>query len=128
MTMEEELKCPVCQELLIEATALNCAHSFCSYCLQEWKKTREICPVCRERIVSESRSLAVDSYIDRMVVHLSHEMRQRREDNQAFREEQKQQQQQDQPPPGVVEEDDDDEDEDDDDDDDDRLWIVFRRI
>ena len=33
-TMEEELKCSICSELLIEATSLNCSHSFCAYCIK----------------------------------------------------------------------------------------------
>merc|ERR1712087_899353 len=88
-TMEEELTCMICQELLIEATNLNCAHTFCSFCLQEWKKTREICPYCSEKINSESRCLAVDSYIDRVVVHLGNGISQGREAERTLREEQK---------------------------------------
>ena len=33
-TMEEELQCSICTELLIEATSLNCSHSFCAFCLK----------------------------------------------------------------------------------------------
>ena len=36
-TMEQELQCAICTELLIEATALNCSHSFCHYCIKVCK-------------------------------------------------------------------------------------------
>jgi len=98
-TMEEELQCSICTELLIEATSLNCSHSFCAFCLKEWKKNKNECPVCRARITTETRSLVLDSYIDKMVVHLSDDMRERRQENQKFREEQKQGMHQ--PQPGV---------------------------
>ena len=38
----------------------------------------------------ETRALALDSYIDKMVLHLSEEMQERREENRKFRNEQKQ--------------------------------------
>jgi len=113
-TMEDELKCSICTELLIEATNLNCSHSFCAYCIQEWKKTKNECPVCRTRITSEERVLALDSYIDKMVVHLSDDMKQRREENRKFREEQKQGMHR--PQPSTIHGDDSDDSDDEDDD------------
>jgi len=89
-TMEEELQCAICTELFIEATALNCAHSFCQYCIKEWRKNKNECPVCRVRITTETRALVLDSYIDKMVQHLSEEMKERRNENVTFRESQKQ--------------------------------------
>merc|ERR1719228_1112375 len=117
--MEQELQCAICTELLIEATALNCSHSFCHYCIKEWRKQKQECPVCRKRITTETRALVLDSYIDRMVQHLSDEMKERRKQNVEFRDDQKQGKTQPQPstsgatPIVIPDEDDGDEDDDD---------------
>ena len=41
-------------------------------------ETKKICPVCRAPITSHIRSIALDSYIDKMVEHLSDEMKENR--------------------------------------------------
>ncbi|XP_027134746.1 nuclear factor 7, ovary [Larimichthys crocea] len=48
---EEDLCCPVCQEVFRDPVVLSCSHSFCKDCLKSWwteKPTRE-CPVCKRR-------------------------------------------------------------------------------
>ncbi|XP_030051622.1 E3 ubiquitin-protein ligase RNF8 isoform X2 [Microcaecilia unicolor] len=77
--LENELQCIICSEYFIEAVTLNCAHSFCSYCIKEWMKRKVECPICRQEIVSQTRSLVLDNCIDRMVENLSLEMKQRRD-------------------------------------------------
>ncbi|XP_039464738.1 zinc-binding protein A33-like [Oreochromis aureus] len=47
---EEDLCCPVCQEVFRDPVILSCSHSFCKDCLKRWwikKRIRE-CPVCKE--------------------------------------------------------------------------------
>ncbi|XP_042261077.1 zinc-binding protein A33-like [Thunnus maccoyii] len=48
---EEDLCCPVCQDVFRDPVLLSCSHSFCKDCLKSWwreKQTRE-CPVCKRR-------------------------------------------------------------------------------
>ncbi|XP_030277111.1 zinc-binding protein A33-like [Sparus aurata] len=48
---EEDLCCPVCQDIFRDPVVLSCSHSFCKDCLNSWwrdKPTRE-CPVCKRR-------------------------------------------------------------------------------
>ncbi|XP_056242170.1 nuclear factor 7, ovary-like [Seriola aureovittata] len=48
---EEDLSCPVCQDIFKNPVILSCSHSFCKDCLKSWwreKPTRE-CPVCKRR-------------------------------------------------------------------------------
>ncbi|XP_029966889.1 E3 ubiquitin-protein ligase rnf8 isoform X2 [Salarias fasciatus] len=77
--LENELQCIICAELLIKAVILNCAHSFCSYCINQWRKKKDECPICREAIQSQTRCLALDNCIDGMVENLSAEMKTRRQ-------------------------------------------------
>ncbi|XP_019405180.1 PREDICTED: cap-specific mRNA (nucleoside-2'-O-)-methyltransferase 1 isoform X3 [Crocodylus porosus] len=76
--LENELQCTICSEHFIEAVTLNCAHSFCSYCINEWMKRKVECPICRRGIESKTRSLVLDNCIDRLVENLSLEMKERR--------------------------------------------------
>ncbi|CAI5670035.1 unnamed protein product [Oreochromis niloticus] len=47
---EEDLCCPVCQEVFRDPVLLSCSHSFCKDCLKRrWRKKRaRECPVCKE--------------------------------------------------------------------------------
>ncbi|XP_017311898.1 E3 ubiquitin-protein ligase rnf8 isoform X2 [Ictalurus punctatus] len=76
--LENELQCIICSELFIEAVTLSCAHSFCQHCIADWRRRRDECPICRQPIVSQARSLVLDNCIDRMVENLSTVMRERR--------------------------------------------------
>ncbi|XP_009070685.1 PREDICTED: E3 ubiquitin-protein ligase RNF8 [Acanthisitta chloris] len=76
--LENELQCTICSEHFIEAVTLNCAHSFCSYCIDEWTKRKVECPICRQEIKSKTRSLVLDNCIDRMVEKLDVETKQHR--------------------------------------------------
>lgn len=77
--LENELQCIICSELLIKTVILNCAHSFCSYCINQWRKKKNECPICREAIQSQTRCLALDNCIDGMVENLSVDMKARRQ-------------------------------------------------
>lgn len=78
--VEKELQCGICSELYVSATSLNCAHVYCSYCIDQWKKKRNECPVCRMPILTETRSIVIDSAIDAIVGTLSEEVKKRRQE------------------------------------------------
>ncbi|XP_059033800.1 cap-specific mRNA (nucleoside-2'-O-)-methyltransferase 1 isoform X5 [Mustela lutreola] len=61
-----------------KAVTLNCAHSFCSYCINEWMKRKVECPICRKDIKSKTHSLVLDNCINKMVDNLSSEVKERR--------------------------------------------------
>uniref|UniRef100_A0A7N6BSB6 Tripartite motif containing 35-12 n=1 Tax=Anabas testudineus TaxID=64144 RepID=A0A7N6BSB6_ANATE len=48
---EEDLCCPVCQEVFSDPVLLSCSHSFCKDCLKNWWRQKPIrkCPVCKRR-------------------------------------------------------------------------------
>ncbi|XP_068450904.1 zinc-binding protein A33-like [Clinocottus analis] len=47
--LEEDLCCPVCQEVFRDPVILACSHSFCKDCLKRWwrEKHTQQCPVCK---------------------------------------------------------------------------------
>uniref|UniRef100_A0A1B6DDE3 E3 ubiquitin-protein ligase CHFR n=1 Tax=Clastoptera arizonana TaxID=38151 RepID=A0A1B6DDE3_9HEMI len=45
------LKCAVCLEFFIDVVMIEkCKHNFCKSCLENWKKQKKGCPICRSRI------------------------------------------------------------------------------
>jgi len=78
--VENELQCGICSELLVFAVSLNCMHTFCQFCISQWKKNKVECPICRAPIKTEGRSFVIDSAIDGIVSTLSEEMQQRRKE------------------------------------------------
>ncbi|XP_033938549.1 nuclear factor 7, brain-like [Pseudochaenichthys georgianus] len=49
--LEEDLCCPVCQDVFRDPVILSCSHSFCKACLKNWwdGKEEKDCPVCRRK-------------------------------------------------------------------------------
>ncbi|XP_035995885.1 nuclear factor 7, ovary-like [Fundulus heteroclitus] len=47
--LEEDLCCPVCQDVFKDPVVLSCSHSFCKECLKNWwrEKPAQECPVCK---------------------------------------------------------------------------------
>ncbi|XP_014877289.1 nuclear factor 7, brain-like [Poecilia latipinna] len=53
---DDDLCCPICQEIFKDPVILSCSHSFCKECLQKcWRRrTGRSCPVCRKRSASDA--------------------------------------------------------------------------
>ncbi|KAM4741020.1 zinc-binding protein A33-like [Anableps anableps] len=46
---EEDLRCPVCQDVFKDPVLLSCSHSFCKECLKHWwrEEPARQCPICK---------------------------------------------------------------------------------
>lgn len=64
--MENEMQCNICLEVFIKATTLNCAHTFCKYCIETWRTNKKKCPICRITITSLNPSLVLDTLIEKV--------------------------------------------------------------
>ena len=48
--ISQEERCPICLGWTKSATRpSNCNHIFCNFCLKEWNKQSNKCPVCRQK-------------------------------------------------------------------------------
>ncbi|GIX92570.1 e3 ubiquitin-protein ligase rnf8 [Caerostris darwini] len=64
--VEDGLLCIICNEAFVKATALNCSHTFCNYCISVWKKKQKKCPVCREKITSDIHVRVLDDIVEKL--------------------------------------------------------------
>ncbi|KAM4583357.1 nuclear factor 7, brain-like [Fundulus diaphanus] len=57
--LEEDLSCPVCQDVFKDPVLLSCSHNFCNECLKSWwrEKAAQECPVCKRRSSKEEPPL-----------------------------------------------------------------------
>ncbi|KAL6726807.1 hypothetical protein Aduo_008739 [Ancylostoma duodenale] len=42
------IKCPICLDVMVQACALRCGHSFCELCLDKAVNSDDRCPECRQ--------------------------------------------------------------------------------
>ncbi|GAA5798833.1 hypothetical protein HPULCUR_004239 [Helicostylum pulchrum] len=49
-TIDEELSCPICQEIMVEVFSTKCGHSFCYACITLHIDRQPDCPLCRSRL------------------------------------------------------------------------------
>ncbi|KAM9783636.1 LOW QUALITY PROTEIN: zinc-binding protein A33 [Syngnathus typhle] len=65
---EEDLTCPICQEIFSDPMVLSCSHSFCRTCLQSyWDAHLCECPVCRKKNSSYFPNLALKNICEAVV-------------------------------------------------------------
>ena len=64
---EEVLQCAVCHGVFMDATTINCGHSFCNLCIHEWQKQKSNCPLCRTDIEIIVASKTLDQVVDKIV-------------------------------------------------------------
>jgi len=79
--IENELTCSICFEFYIKPITLNCSHTYCQYCISEWKKKKrsnQECPICRKRIKTFTRCFVIENMIDGFVNLLDDEARRKR--------------------------------------------------
>jgi len=71
--LHSELACSICQDWLVHAATIECSHTFCWACIDQWLVQKHFeCPVCRAAVKREPvRTRAVDSIVRKSVDKLS---------------------------------------------------------
>ncbi|XP_041928097.1 zinc-binding protein A33-like [Alosa sapidissima] len=56
---EEDFSCPVCHDIFKDPVIMECSHSMCNVCLQQFWKTKghKECPICRKRFTNSNPQL-----------------------------------------------------------------------
>jgi len=68
--LNAELICPICQNLFVLTSTLTCGHSYCSECINEWLRSCQACPVCRNQVFHPPvRSRIVDNAVEITLDH-----------------------------------------------------------
>lgn len=65
---EDDLTCSVCAELFIDAVTLVCSHTFCEFCINQWRKSNDLCPICRTRIKGQFPTLIVNNLVEKVTI------------------------------------------------------------
>lgn len=67
-TLGSELICAICQQLFVEASTIECGHSFCRMCIENWLKSKLSCPICRHPLQKPPvTSLCLDKAVKAML-------------------------------------------------------------
>ena len=61
--IEENFTCSVCPEVVIRPAAGNCAHIFCSFCIETWIVRNAVCPLCMRQTLATSRITSLENFL-----------------------------------------------------------------
>ncbi len=50
MSINDHLKCSICNDPFEEPVTTHCDHKFCYKCIEQWINTDNSCPTCRSHI------------------------------------------------------------------------------
>ncbi|XP_038071836.1 E3 ubiquitin-protein ligase rnf8-B-like [Patiria miniata] len=76
--LDSELRCSICSELFISAVVLNCSHTFCSFCIKQWKRRTDRCPICRASITSRNPISKLDPFLTKLCRRVGREVEKKR--------------------------------------------------
>jgi len=78
--LNEELTCSICSELFVSAVSLQCVHTFCKLCIEQWEETSNTCPICRVKIEQQASNYILDNIINKIIMKLPEDQRKAREE------------------------------------------------
>merc|ERR1712223_7345 len=61
------MTCTICKELFSFSNTINCGHTFCEFCINTWKESKNECPMCRAKIKSQVPNKSLDRYIEEAI-------------------------------------------------------------
>ena len=67
---------------------MDCGHTFCSFCINEWSKKKTECPICRKPFRNKSRHIELENFVTRMFESFNDEISTKRKASIKDREEQ----------------------------------------
>ena len=58
VTSLSDKPCPICYDIMVNPTVLECTHSFCAQCIVNWLRHKNTCPECRV-IIDKTKVISV---------------------------------------------------------------------
>ena len=71
--VDSHLQCSICTELILGATSIDCGHTYCEECIEQWREKRgegeiQNCPICRADIThSPVPNTLLENYVEKVV-------------------------------------------------------------
>lgn len=65
--LETDLQCNICQDIFINPLVLNCAHSFCKFCVFRWLASHKACPTCRMPVSFQAENLVIRNIVNKLI-------------------------------------------------------------
>lgn len=57
-SLDSELECIICNDILYKPVTISCGHTFCKDCLSQFLQTKPICPLCRSPTFLQTSALS----------------------------------------------------------------------
>ncbi|OXA60083.1 uncharacterized protein LOC110844542 isoform X2 [Folsomia candida] len=76
--LETEFSCVICCEIFLEPAVIDCGHTFCSYCINEWKKEKKECPICRKPIIICTKHVEMQNFVTKIHTMMSQDIQDKR--------------------------------------------------
>ena len=63
---DDEDECSICLCEKIDETKINCNHTFCKECIEQWEKNNKSCPLCRKSftkkiyLIKKNKNIKID--------------------------------------------------------------------
>lgn len=69
LSLDDDLRCPICKELFTEPLTYKCRHTFCKTCIFQWKGVHPskvtMCPLCNQKLAGQRKpSLALANMLE----------------------------------------------------------------
>lgn len=82
--LESEFHCSICHCLLLHPTTLQCSHTFCATCIQQWLPKYPNCPICRKKMTKQPiRNISLQGVLEKLEMLLSEEDKKERREREA---------------------------------------------
>ncbi|XP_022165476.1 E3 ubiquitin-protein ligase RNF8-like [Myzus persicae] len=62
---DKDYQCSICHEIFIKPVLLSCTHMFCKWCIDNWSKKNNCCPICLVPITSVVHCLSMNNFIEK---------------------------------------------------------------
>jgi len=73
LNLTDELHCSICRDFIVQAATIECSHTFCWSCIDQWLRQKKFeCPECRADVTrAPVRTRAIENIVQKAVDRLA---------------------------------------------------------